>query len=178
MAHDFQRQFVQYVKDKHPRYFSNTNVLDCGSLDINGTNRWAFDGGTYTGVDIIAGPNVDTVCCVHKLPASYNERFDMVISTEMLEHDCYWWKSILKMYKMVRPGGLLLITAAGTGRAEHGTRAHNPWASPATVDFYENMDIARFREAFSWDMEAVFAHFELFDRQGDFQFWGIKRHLP
>jgi hypothetical protein len=36
---------------------------------------------------------------------------------------------------------LLLITAAGQGRGEHGTRNHHPKDSPLTQDYYCNIDV-------------------------------------
>ena len=47
------------------------------------------------------------------------------------------------MLRMCRPGGLILISCASTGRKEHGTTRTNPDASPFTVaarwDYYRNL---------------------------------------
>ena len=52
MAHPEQRTFMTYVKEKFPEKFKNCRVLDIGSLDINGNNRYLFTDYTYVGVDI------------------------------------------------------------------------------------------------------------------------------
>ena len=40
--HEQARKFTLVVKEKFPEYFSNKNVLDVGSGDINGNNRFLF----------------------------------------------------------------------------------------------------------------------------------------
>lgn len=176
MAHPFQKSFIEGVQLRHPEFFVNKRVLDCGSLDINGNNRWAFKECQYEGVDIIEGPNVDTVSRVHKLGFMYNESFDVVISTEMLEHDEYWRESIKRMYAMVKPGGMLLITAGGTGRPEHGTYKANPSASPGTNEFYENMNASKLIEALPTNyLRDLFSTSAVHDHFQDFQFYGIKK---
>jgi hypothetical protein len=62
MAHAAQMEFVGRVKAAFPDFFAGTRVLDIGSLDINGSVRPLFRGGTYTGIDVAAGPGVDIVC--------------------------------------------------------------------------------------------------------------------
>ncbi len=37
-----QQQFMQNVRDRFPEKFSGVRVLDVGSLDINGNNRFIF----------------------------------------------------------------------------------------------------------------------------------------
>ncbi len=59
----------------------------------------------------------------------------------MLEHDEYFGESLNAMYHLTKPGGLLLITAAGKGREEHGTHNHHPKDSPLTRDYYCNIDV-------------------------------------
>jgi SAM-dependent methyltransferase len=171
------------------------NVIDCGSKNINGDNRSLFRRNlynwagmnSYTGIDIVYGPNVDIVKDVHlALPLiSTNPRrylskarsnksvwpIDIVISTEMLEHDMYWEKSLKEMYNILRPGGLLLITAGGEGREEHGTYTHQPFASPGTLDYYENISTQMFRSVLPMDL---FENRILRQTSGDFQFAGIK----
>ena len=66
MAHPEQRTFMTYVKEKFPEKFINCRVLDIGSLDINGNNRYLFTDYKYIGVDIGAGNNVDVVCRGHE----------------------------------------------------------------------------------------------------------------
>jgi len=163
------KHFCQSVKQQHPIYFTGVDVLDCGSLDINGNNRTLFDKSSYFGIDIVEGKNVDLITRVHRFNSS--KQFDCVISTEMLEHDKYFGESLKAMYHLTKPGGLMLITAAGQGREEHGTYHHHPKDSPLTQDYYCNIDVAMFLlgldlTKFSWYTISYF--------KTDIRFAGIK----
>ncbi len=125
------RQFVESVKALYPAHFLNKRVIECGSLEINGSVSNLFQLCAYTGVDVIAGPNVNVISKVHELEYP-DEHFDVVLSTEMLEHDMFWEASITKMQRMVKPGGLLIITCAAPGRNEHGTTDRAPHSSGTT----------------------------------------------
>lgn len=133
------RRFCQFIKLQYPLHFVGVDILDCGSLDINGNNRYLFDKSNYFGIDIVEGRNVDLVTRVHDFITK--KLFDCVISTEMLEHDEYFADSLNAMFNLIKPGGMLLITAAGYGRKEHGTHGHNPNDSPLTRDYYHNVDV-------------------------------------
>jgi len=58
------------------------NVIEVGSLDINGTLRpiiEVFKPALYTGVDLFEGPGVDIVCDAKKLIDIFGqERFDLL----------------------------------------------------------------------------------------------------
>lgn len=92
-------------------------VLEVGSRNINGSPRQFFYG-DYIGVDMVDGPGVDVISRADRLP--YGDRtFDVVVSTETLEHDPYFWLSISEMARVLAPGGLLLVTARGIGYPHH-----------------------------------------------------------
>jgi hypothetical protein len=57
-----------------------------------------------------------------------------------LEHDRLWKQSILKMYELVKPNGLLICTAWGIACREHGTTNCSPHNSPGTNNHYRNLD--------------------------------------
>lgn len=175
MAHEYQIEFIRTLKSRKPQFFHYVSVLDCGSLDINGNNRWAFEKAQYLGVDIVKGDNVDIRSRVHELDIKTIGQHDVVISTEMLEHDQFWRESIMHMFNLLKPGGLLLITAAGTGRPEHGTHDRNPEASPETNDFYQNLTIDLFKSVFPAKLDQYFSEHGIYDHFHDFQFYGIKR---
>lgn len=65
MAHVEQQNYLTSIKNRFPAFFMGVNVLDIGSLDINGNNRYLFTDYTYTGIDIGEGANVDIVCRGH-----------------------------------------------------------------------------------------------------------------
>ena len=163
-------QFIETIKLVHPGFFRYVSVLDCGSLDINGSNRRFFADSVYTGIDIVDGRNVEVVTRVHDFKP--NKLFDVVISTEMLEHDEYCMKSLAKMFSLLSPGGLLIITAAAWARKEHGTIDHSPKDSPATNDYYKHIDIYTF--ASSLPMHG-FSTWQLTSNDVDIQFHAIKK---
>lgn len=169
--HKEQVQYCNWVKHKFPQLFRHRSVLDVGSLDINGNNRGLFTCCNYTGVDIVAGKNVDIVCYIHEY--KNKTKYNVVISTEMLEHDIHWEKSIIKMYDLLLPDGLLLITCATTGRKEHGTINHQPKASPGTTNYYHNISLNEFLSVVGFldfkKSEAI-----INPKSNDLYFYGVK----
>lgn len=176
MAHGEQQQFCLSVKDKFPEKFINVSVLDIGSLDINGNNRYLFDNFSYIGVDLGPGNNVDVICRGHE----YNSDtlFDVVISTECFEHDEFYALTINNMYRLLKPNGLFLFTCATEGRAEHGTRRTSPSDAPFVAelgDYYKNLVENDIRQII--DCDSHFSAYEFSSRTSpcDLYFWGIKR---
>ena len=163
-------KFCERIKNLHPHNFFGKDVLDCGSLDINGNNRYLFEGCQYTGIDIAEGKNVDVVTPVHVF--NPQKKYDVVISTEMLEHDRHYKESLRNMERLTKPGGLLLLTAAGTNRPEHGTSAAHPKDSPKTHDYYRNITVEMIAESLTL---ADFVWFEISYTADDIRFAGIKR---
>jgi SAM-dependent methyltransferase len=129
MAHQEQIDFCLSVKKLRPELFQWKTVLDLGSLDVNGTNRYLFENCSYCGVDLGAGRNVDIICPADRIQFA-DESFDFIISTEMLEHDMRWRYTLAKVAKLLKPGGVFLLTCASTGRQEHGTLSQHMSASP------------------------------------------------
>jgi len=179
MAHKEQRQFLLSVKEQFPERFVNCSVLDIGSLDINGNNRYLFSDYTYIGLDIGEGKNVDLVCRGHEYKSE--KQFDIVISTECFEHDEFWDSTIENAIKLTKNGGMFLFTCATTGRLEHGTRKTSPMDSPFTSqienDYYKNLTEADIRSKI--DIEQHFSKFEFKNTEGsshpDLYFWGFKK---
>lgn len=183
MAHAQQMQFVSETKNKFPHYFNKAKVLECGSLNINGSVRPLFTECSYIGIDNHPGPDVDLVLPLHSIndgscqfgkELMYN--FDTVISCEMLEHDFYWDMSVKKMYSVLKPNGLLIITCAGYNRKIHGVEQ---FASDPKASHYKNITVNDFSKVF--DLEFLFQDFAIHyngggDEKGDLYFWGIKRY--
>lgn len=105
------------VKAQRPELFSGVRVLECGSYDINGSARPLFEDCEYVGLDWRPGPGVDVVSLVHTYRP--DRPFDVVVSTEMLEHDPHWPGSLWSMTAALRPGGALLLSWATPARAVH-----------------------------------------------------------
>jgi len=174
MAHKEQKEYCNKIRANYPENFNKVLALDCGSLDINGNNRYLFTDSIVIGVDLIIGKNVDLVSNTKNVSFRDNY-FDTIISTEMLEHDSTWYLSIQNMIRMLKPSGLLLLTMATDGRNEHGTENHNPEDSPATNDYYQNLTEKQIRAAIN--IEASFKEyaFEVNINSHDLYFFGIKR---
>ena len=138
MAHTEQIDFCTSVKALYPNHFKGVKVLDIGSLDINGNNRYLFeDCFSYTGIDIGEGKNVDIVCSGHEFKS--DSQFDVIISTECFEHDKHYAETLRNAYNLLKSGGLLLFSCAAPGRPEHGTTRTSPKDSPFTTDYYKNL---------------------------------------
>lgn len=92
-------------------------VLEIGSRNVNGTPRPLFAGcALYLGVDPRSGDGVDYVMRAADYDGKGN--FDFVVTAETMEHadpreivECAW--------RALKPGGLLILTAATEGRAPH-----------------------------------------------------------
>lgn len=141
------KRFTLFGKKNLPNYFKNKTVLDVGSGDINGNNKFLFENCSYHGNDVMKAENVTIVSRTKDLPFE-NLFFDTVISTECFEHDPEYAESLLKIYQMLKPDGLFIFSCASTGRKEHGTRRTNPNASYGTIgniedmrDYYKNLTI-------------------------------------
>lgn len=93
-------------------------VLEVGSLDVNGSLRPLFPRARYVGVDMRQGPGVDNRCLAGALPFGTGA-FDVVVCTEMLEHDPSPWRSLPEMARVLRGGGHMLLSARGIGFPLH-----------------------------------------------------------
>lgn len=176
MSHHQQQEFVKKTKMCFPAHFENAKVLEVGSLDINGTIRVFFEDCEYKGIDVGPGKCVDQVIGGHEIqdPDNY---YDTVCSCECFEHNPHWVETFRNMYRMTRPGGLIFMTCASSGRSEHGTSKHSPDDSPHTVqwDYYRNLEQKDFEDHFSFsEMFSEFLfHFER--SSADLYFAGLKR---
>ena len=174
MSHKEQREYCTRIKDEFPEHFNGVDVLDCGSLDINGNNRYLFSNYTYVGLDVGKGKNVDLVCPTHLHNAAY-ESYSFIISTECFEHDKHYKESIKNIVGMLKSGGMFLFTCATTGRAEHGTTATSPDDAPFTNDYYKNLTEEDIRAVI--DIDEVFSEYalEVDNKHKDLNFYGIKK---
>ncbi len=103
-------------------------VLDVGAFDMNGSTRVLFRNVVYVGVDIHAGPGVDWVGKAHEYASEGwdGALFDVLVSTQALEHDPFWRETLTSCCQLVRPGGLILLTCASGNSNPH---ARHLWPS-------------------------------------------------
>lgn len=98
-------------------------VIEVGSLDVNGSLKpliESYNPKEYMGVDIVKGRGVDKICRVENLVGEMGQNsFDVVISTELLEHVKDWKKAISNIKNICKEGGLILITTRSIGFPYH-----------------------------------------------------------
>lgn len=179
MAHPVQQQFCEKVKRLFPKLFKGVKVIDIGSLDINGNNKYLFEKSEYVGLDIIEGKNVDVVSVAHEYDAPA-ESFDVVVSTNAMEHDMFYPRTLYKMVNLLRPGGLMFFSVAN-GWKEHGTSHTSPTQSATSqmskewAVYYKNLQPDDITDVLNLD--DIFEKYELKIENKDLQFWGIKKSL-
>lgn len=143
MAHNAQAVFFKQVKKTFPEFFEWKNVLEVGSLNINGTVRDNFENCNYIGVDLDIGPGVDLAVQGQDLKFP-NESFDITTSAECFEHNPFWEETFMNMKRMTKKNGLIVFTCAGLNRPEHGTYRTDPGSSPFTTaanwTYYRNLE--------------------------------------
>ena len=175
------RYFTLFVKHILGSFFVSKRVLDVGSGDINGNNRFLFEHCEYDGNDVIQANNVTVVSKTKDLPFEDNT-FDTIISTECFEHDPEYKESFLKIYDMLKPDGLFCFTCASTDRPEHGTRRTSPQDSYGTIgniaemsDYYKNLTEVDLNETLK--LNALFSVWDTYynNVSKDLYFVGIKK---
>ena len=100
----------------------NAWILEVGSRNDNGSVRKILEPKSinYVGVDLFEGNGVDIVLDVANLQAQFgDDKFDVVVSTEMLEHCSNWQEALYQMSSVLRHGGLLIITTRSPGFELH-----------------------------------------------------------
>jgi SAM-dependent methyltransferase len=181
--HPEARDFTLFVRHLFPDAFTGKRVLDVGSGDINGNNRFLFEDCEYDGNDVVAANNVTIVSKTKDLPFP-NGTFDTIISTECFEHDPEYKESFLKIYEMLKPDGLFCFTCASAHRPEHGTRRTSPYDSYGTIgnledmsDYYKNLTEKDLNEALP--LNALFSVWDTYynSHSKDLYFVGIKKGM-
>jgi SAM-dependent methyltransferase len=149
---EFLRKEIKYSE------IAGFDILEVGAQDVNGSPREVIqplNPGKYVGIDFTQGKGVDLVMDVAKLSQYFGPAaFDVVISTEMLEHAKDWRTAVDQMKTVLRVGGMLVVTTRSKGFPYHGY-PHDYW----------RYRIEHFEKIFS-DMAAV-------TLQSDPQFPGV-----
>lgn len=111
---------LQWLRDKvAPHVNSETDVLEIGALNVNGSPRSVLPTSKWLGIDRVPGRGVDRV-----VPAEYflftpNKLWDMVIACECYEHDPRWWVTDALAKEALMPNGLYVVTAPAIGFPFH-----------------------------------------------------------
>jgi len=167
MAHLQQQRWLILMRSIFPKYFRNCSVLDVGSANINGSNRFLFDSCSYIGVDMMPWKGVNKVMKGKDVQG----RFNTVICTEALEHDPDWGLTLENIINCAVD--CLVVTCAINPRPEHGTKRTARKGSPFNgEDYYQNIDPYKFLEIIK---KGGFLHYRVkCTSNGDLYFIGFK----
>lgn len=148
-----------FIENAKLEEFKNRKILEVGSKYVNGSVRPIiekfFQPKEYIGVDIEKGKFVDIICDAENLVDYFGkESFDVVISTELLEHVKNWRKVINNIKEVLKVNGYIYITTRSRGFPFH--------AYPYDFWRYE-ID----------DMKKIFADFEIIKLEEDPEAKGV-----
>ena len=102
-----------------------------------------------------------------------------IFQNKCFEHNPYWRETFTNMIDHCRPGGLVVMTCATTGRPEHGTQRSLPEDSPLTIangwNYYKNLTETDFLTAFDLDEWFEEWKFSVNEEACDLYFHGLKK---
>jgi SAM-dependent methyltransferase len=108
--------------NKLPPLDPSSVVIELGARNVNGSLRNLLEKKVqrWVGVDITEGSGVDILADAKDLRAHFPlPSFDLVVSTEMLEH-CPDWRTVVReTVRVLKPGGILLLTTRAPGFELH-----------------------------------------------------------
>ena len=146
---------MQYAEKMRDKYLSKpSRVIEIGSYDVNGSVRPLFEptAEEYVGVDIAKGPTVDVVVKEDESLLDRFDEFDLVISTEMLEHAKDWRKAVSEIKNL--SSKYMLVT----------TRSEGFWYHPYPEDYWRySLD----------DFKKIFSDCEILDLTDDWFHPGV-----
>jgi hypothetical protein len=161
-----------FVADAARRYRAAAPVLEIGARNINGSIREVLPAEGYVGIDLRPGPGVDLVTDARVfVPGPV---FATVVCCEVLEHTAAADEIVAAGGEALEPGGLLIVTCAGAGRAPHSAVDGGPLGAG---EYYRNLSLA---EVTAWAAEAGIEVLPAPGRPvpGDVYYVGRKRARP
>jgi len=131
-----------YLLGESKKLPEGLKVVEFGSHDVNGSPRPLFANcAEYVGVDMWAGNGVDWVGKAQDFDGK--GKFDVVITAEAMEHDPDAQGQIESAWRALKPGGVLILTAAAEPRAPHRCSGS---LGDMGGEHYANIDPATLRE--------------------------------
>lgn len=108
----------RYVGKASVWVVSPRDALEIGAYDVNGNARDAFGKQVkWYGIDLRPGPNVDEVADASTWQT--RRRFDLVLSTEALEHAVDPEAIVRTAHRVLRKSGYFVMTCASPLRRPH-----------------------------------------------------------
>jgi hypothetical protein len=144
-------------------------ALDLGGADINGTGRDLLPAAKWTGLDLVPGPGVDIVADATTWQPAAGESWDLVVSTELLEHVERWPDVLLSAACALDIGGSFFVTCASIGRRPHGARGGY---DPEPGEHYANISPDKLRYFMRMHFRDVNVTYNPIP--GDLYTWGLK----
>jgi SAM-dependent methyltransferase len=163
---------MQFVQNYLSEFTNNElSILDIGSQDVNGSYRHLFSNPKwkYTGLDIVAGKNVDIVVRdICRWKEIKSRSFDVVISGQALEHVEFFWIMMLEISRVLKNDGLLCLIVPSSG-PEHrypqdcwrffpdGLRTLAKYSFLETLEAYNREDLVIDGEPDEWKDSVLIA---------------------
>lgn len=131
------REAFAFVAESVKALPQRQRVLEIGSRNVNGSIRPLFlrVGGWFHGIDVAPGPGVDEVAD----GASFRtpEAPDTIVCCEVLEHAAQAPAIVRNIFEQLAPGGVAILTMAGTGRQPHSAEDGGPVRQG---EYYHNVE--------------------------------------
>lgn len=147
------RTFVEAFTNRNG---CNFDVLEIGSLNINGQVRDLFKG-KYVGIDLTNGPGVDIQMDAMDIKKKFKGgEFDMVMCLETLEHTKDPVRVVENMRWALKPGGWMIISTPSINHPLHDYPS----------DYYRFTDNL-YRDVFFADFEELSMEVQCYFGQND-----------
>lgn len=119
-------------------------VLDVGGRDINGSPKGLFpDADEYLVMDLVEHPSVDIVGDILDFTVDDIGTFACIVYAEVAEHSPQWRDHIDRLWDLLEPSGILIITAANPKRTPHSAFDGGALRDD---EFYENVEPDELRD--------------------------------
>lgn len=144
--HDAARSYIAgLVVGKH-----YARVIEVGGRNVNGSLRPYISADAYLSIDLEDGPDVDVVGDCRDWEPPWEA--SLVLCAEVLEHAPDPRGVVDACIRFLRPGGRLVLTCAGPGRAPH---SGHDGGQVRDGEHYANIEPDELAKWLAEDLEAV-----------------------
>ena len=121
MKSEFRKKILNFIKQNSKKIKNDESVIDLGAGELR--YKRYFSHCNYKSQDLGVGDedwyfnDIDIKSPIYDVPVEDNS-FDYIVCTQVLEHLEYPDKAFLEFYRILKPGGKVLLTAP-LGQGEH-----------------------------------------------------------